>query len=135
MNTSLGKRKHHSLSCKRNFRLTSLGRVLLTDLPEEALDSIFTAPIKPLTPYTITDIEKIKEQIKKIKEQGYAIDNEEFCLGVKCIAAPIKGFGGKTVAAISVSIPTIRIESDEKFQQIREYVVTTAKNISTELNF
>lgn len=114
---------------------TALGRVLLTVFPEEALDSLFTTPLEPLTPYTITDLEKIKEKIREIKKQGYAIDNEEFCLGVRCVAAPIKGFGGNTVAAISVSIPTIRIESDEKMEHIKDLVVATAKKISGELNF
>jgi DNA-binding IclR family transcriptional regulator len=113
---------------------TGLGRVLLSDLPEETLNTMFFTPLKPLTPYTITDLEEIKKQLKKIRKEGYAIDNEEFCLGIRCVAAPIKSFGNNTVAAISVSIPTIRVD-DEKLNFIKDLVIKTAKQISAELNF
>jgi DNA-binding IclR family transcriptional regulator len=83
---------------------------------------------------TISEIDQLLEELKNVKQQGYAIDDEEYYEGIRCVAAPIRA-GGKTIASISItgsifSVTTERIES-ELIHQVME----TGKRISKELNW
>ena len=48
------------------------------------------------------------EELKRTRERGYGLDNEEFAIGLRCIAVPIRDLDGRVIAAISVSMPTPR---------------------------
>ncbi|MDZ7794634.1 MAG: IclR family transcriptional regulator C-terminal domain-containing protein [Spirochaetia bacterium] len=63
----------------------------------------------PRTEKTITDAEDLKKELQKIREQGYAVDNEEAEIGGRCVAVPLRDKSHKTIAAISVMGPTTRI--------------------------
>jgi len=77
------------------------GRMLLASLPEAEINKALSAQeLRPYTPHTITDLSQIREQLKIIQHQGYAIDIEEFSNFEVNIAAPIKDYSGKTVATI-----------------------------------
>jgi len=85
---------------------TALGKVLLSSLDEASLgEYLEQADLEPLTAFTITDPERLRSEIKKASEQGYAIDNEEFHAGNLCLAAPVKDHRGDIIAATSLSIP------------------------------
>jgi IclR family transcriptional regulator, KDG regulon repressor len=89
---------------------TSLGKVILAFLPEEeASKYISLIEFTQYTPRTITDPNRLKEELVKIRVQGYASDDEEAEIGSRCIAAPIFNYTGKVIAAISVSGPSERI--------------------------
>ncbi len=81
------------------------------------------------TENTIVDYETFIEELKQIKEQGYAIDNEEQENGVKCVAAPILKMNSEPIAAISISAPSIRM-TEQFLSQYIPLVTETAKNIS-----
>lgn len=88
--------------------------------------------IKKLTNTTIVDIDKMKKELKIIKENMYAVDNEENEIGVSCIACPIFDFNGKTNYSVSVSASTFRLNQigiDKVLKEIKD----TALNISKEL--
>jgi DNA-binding IclR family transcriptional regulator len=82
-----------------------------------ALGKIFiafcSAPIPPLmreyTPNTTTDPEQFRAKIRRIVEQGYAVDDEELYLGVRCVAAPLHAADGAVIASIGLSGPATRI--------------------------
>ncbi len=57
------------------------------------------------TTYTITDRNELMQEFERIRERGYAIDNEEFYEGIRCLAVPIEGLNGRYVLGISVPIP------------------------------
>jgi DNA-binding IclR family transcriptional regulator len=85
------------------------GKALLAFLPEEEIDRfIKETKLEKLGPNTITDPEKLKGHLIKIKKNGYAISFEERLLGSISIAAPIKDYSGKLVASLSVSGPISR---------------------------
>lgn len=93
---------------------TALGKVLLANLPSDELDRIL-APRSPLPKYTsntITDVVVLKQYLDQVREQGFALDDEEFRIGIRCIAAPITGQAGQVVAALSIAAPSSRLSLD-----------------------
>jgi len=85
---------------------TALGKVLLSELSDAALNAYLeSVPLQPLTPYTITDPERLRSELRSVREQAYAMDNEEFHEGSLCVAAPIRDYKGSVLAATSLSVP------------------------------
>lgn len=111
---------------------TSLGRCLLAHQPSELIDTMLSSPIEPCTDKTITDPDKMRLELSKIRKQGYAVEDEEFQKGLFCISAPIRGYKGRVMAAISTTIPKYRLEV-ENIPEITKDLIETANNISAEL--
>ena len=61
------------------------------------------------TENTIADPEALRREMAEIRERGWAIDNEERTLGMRCVAAPVYNVFGEAIAGISVSGPTVRL--------------------------
>lgn len=91
---------------------TASGKLFLSHLPESELDAILGQPLSKKTENTIVNIDELKKQFDMIRKNGYAVDYEEFELGVCAIAAPIYNRQGKIVAAIGSPSPTSRMTSD-----------------------
>lgn len=120
---------------KAPLHCTGVGKVLLSGMTEESLNEFIKKYGLPrYTDNTITNKNEFINEIRKVKELSYAYDNEECEIGARCVAAPIKDYTGKIVAAISVSGPTARM-TDEKCNFILKEVLDTAKKISTELGY
>jgi IclR family pca regulon transcriptional regulator len=83
----------------------SMGRVLLAALPPEAMREVLRrTDRKPLTPKTLTSCEALEAEIGKVREQGYAIIDEELEIGLRSIAVPILDGSGSTVAALNTGV-------------------------------
>lgn len=83
---------------------TGVGKVLLGGLPIDQIIALLgESSLTKRTPSTTTDPIKLLEEIKATVERGYAIDNGEHEEGIKCYAAPIKGYGGDVVGAVSLT--------------------------------
>ena len=96
---------------RRHLHSTALGKVLLSGLPDrEALRLIRIKRLPRLTPKTLVTRQAVMAEIRKVRDQGFAIDDEENELDGRCIGAPIIGPGGRVVAALSVSAPAFRME-------------------------
>ena len=90
---------------------SALGRILLAGFSDKELDKYFNdANFKKRTLNTKTEKSELLEEIVKIKENGLAIEIEEYEYGMACIAAPIVDSSGKIIASLSVSGPSTRIE-------------------------
>ena len=114
----------------------AVGKVLLADLPEEALNQFVREEGLPKrTENTITDTSQLKEHLKIVSRQGYAIDDEENEKGIRCVAAPIYNAMGQAVAAISVSGPAFRITKKMVQETLKKEVMETALKISQRLGF
>lgn len=88
---------------------TGLGKVLLADLdPDEVRDRYRNYPLQRFTDRTITDLNALQHELIRIKKRGFGADNEEYTPGVRCAAAPVMDSTGSVVAAMSVSVPTVR---------------------------
>ncbi len=82
------------------------------------------------TKNTLTDIEVLKAELEKVREQGYALDNEEREIGLFCVGAPIFNKRGKAIAAISISGPKARV-FDDNFNEKVELLKACAQRISS----
>lgn len=88
---------------------TGLGKALLSGLSDAELDERFDGvELERFTPATLTAAEALRQELDRVRRRGIAIDREEHTPGVRCIAAPVRDHRGGVVAAISVSIPTVR---------------------------
>lgn len=112
------------------------GKVLLSAVPDEKIRNIYQGKTleKANGKNTITDLGQLLEELEKVRKQGYAIDDEEYYEGIRCMAAPVRA-GGKVVAAISVtgSIFSLKMERIEK--ELKYLVIKTAESISAELKW
>lgn len=111
---------------------SGVGKALLADMSDERIKEIWeNSDIRSFTDHTITDYEELCRRIEQIRECGYAFDDEENELGVRCIAVSLKDFYGKSAYAISISSPTGRLD-DERVQLFQKLILETKKNIQTE---
>ena len=109
------------------------GKVLLSGLSEREVRNIYEKrPLKTYGKNTITNMAQLLEELENIRKQGYAIDNEEYYEGVRCVAAPVKA-GGKIAAAISVTGSIFSITMDRINRELIGLVTETAEEISSEL--
>ena len=83
---------------------TSMGRVLLAFLDQASIDRYLSEVIlKPLTARTVTNKEQLRHILGKVRDQGWAILDQETEVGVRSVAAPIRDHSGRTIAAINIS--------------------------------
>ena len=104
-------------------RASSVGKCLLAFSKYIDYNKLLEKPLEKYTEYTITNHEDLFNELRKIKEEGYAIDNEERELGLTCIGAPILDKNGYAVAAISISGPSARMKInnfDEKVKKVKD---------------
>jgi IclR family transcriptional regulator, acetate operon repressor len=112
---------------------TATGKAILAWLPPTELDRIVADKgLTAFTPHTITDIDSLKEDLRLTRRNGFAIDREEFQLGVICLGAAIRDHAGAVVGSISVSSPVFRA-TPEYINQIRIHLIAAADELSTEL--
>jgi IclR family transcriptional regulator, KDG regulon repressor len=114
---------------------TGVGKILLAGMTSAELSKYFrTEKIKAYTNKTIVDPENLKKQIQLIKLEGFAIDDEEYEVGVRNIAAPVKDFSGKTAAAIGVLAPSLRL-TKTRIREITPLIKACSSNISEALGY
>lgn len=88
---------------------TGLGKALLAGLSDGELARLFEGvKLERFTEHTVRDFAALRREVEAIRRRGYATDDEEYTIGVRCVAAPIRDSSGAVVAAMSVSVPTIR---------------------------
>jgi DNA-binding IclR family transcriptional regulator len=113
---------------------TALGKVLLAGLSEEEFNNyIKQTRFNKKTQNTLSK-EGLRKQVAEISERGFAIDDEELYLGIRCIAVPIRNHLGKIIAAISVAGPSTRMTL-EKLDSAKKPIADTALKISKQLGF
>jgi len=115
---------------------SAVGKVLLAHFSEEELKNFIKEKgLLKRTENTIADPTQLREHLKSVRVQGYAIDDEENEKGIRCVAAPIYNEVGKPVAAISISGPAFRITEKLIQEFLRKEVMGTALKISQRLGF
>lgn len=112
---------------------TSLGKAMLAFQPEETIAKIVSSiRFTRYTPKTLCSREKLFEHLETVRRRGYAIDDEEIELGVRCIGAPIFNEDRLAIAAVSISGPTSRITA-QNIRAIAQRVLTCCREISASL--
>lgn len=120
---------------RRSVHVTALGKALVAFLPEETrrtiLDSI---AFQPATPKTIGTLVQFRQELEKIRRQGYAVDDEEAVQGARCVSAPILNSAGTPIAAVSVSGPVTRV-TPGLVSALAGAVTSAARAISAAMGF
>jgi len=119
------------VGARRPLYCTSLGKAMAAFLPQEEADEMLRGlTYERFTPKTLVQPAKLKREFAKVREQGFAIDDEEAVPGARCVAAPIFDASGKVIGALSVSGPITRMAAD-KLQTLSTAVKKAASIIST----
>ena len=114
---------------------TAIGKILVSQMPEEQISTILEMRgMEKKTRKSITTTQKFLREIKKVKQYGIAIDNEENADGVRCIAAPIFDAGGTIIAAFGTSSTILHIDKTQ-LPKIVELIKKSAANVSKQLGF
>ncbi|KKM10592.1 hypothetical protein SY88_13075 [Clostridiales bacterium PH28_bin88] len=117
------------------FHCTAMGKVLTAGMPGEELDRLVEEKgLQRYTPNTIVLPEDLREHLRRVREQGYAVDREEIQAGLRCVAAPILNHEGKVVAALSASGLAADIP-DERIPVLAKEVMETASKVSCRLGY
>ncbi len=109
---------------------TGVGKLLLAHASAEEVERILDREqLRRFTAHTITDRVLLARELDNIRQQGFAFDDEEHEVGVRCVAAPVHNSQGATVAALSISMPSVRLPNSE-IPRYRELVTKAAEEIS-----
>lgn len=128
-------RMHSSIGKRSPMYCTSVGRAILSTYSDQKIKSIWDrSPVEKLTSHTITEFEPFLAMINEVRKNGFAEDNEENELQVRCFGAAIKNYKGEAVGAISISTPIIRLD-EARIEQFKALIIEYSKIISRELGF
>jgi len=117
----------------RPAHATALGKVLMADLSSAQLDAFLEKDMFPqFTPKTITDADVLRSELEAVRQTGIAYDDCEYNPEARCLAAPVRDFSGRTVAAIGVSGPIWRM-SLQRLKQLDGQVSEAARLLSSTL--
>lgn len=123
------------LGARAPLHCTGVGKILLAwRHDEDARQLLERRPLVSYTPSTITSIEKFMEELAIVRQQGFAVDDEEREPGVRCVTAPVRGADGSVAAAISVSGPTTRFQKG-LVEPWSQHVKEAALEISRRLGY
>ena len=115
---------------------TALGKVLLAHLPPEELSSrLAQTMLEPCTSHTIVNRESFLGELASIRQQGYAIDDEELTFGLRAVAAPIRDASQKAIAAINVTGSVMTMTLERIDHEFRSAVMKMAEQISSALGY
>jgi IclR family KDG regulon transcriptional repressor len=114
---------------------TGLGKALLSSLPAQRVTRILKKEkVFAFTKRTITDRADLDRELEAIRKKGYAIDDEEHEVGVRCVAAPVRDNAGNVIAALSVSAPSVRL-ADRDVTRFGRMAIEAADEISSRLGY
>jgi IclR family acetate operon transcriptional repressor len=113
---------------------SSLGKAITAFQPEDRRDSLLRSyGLHRFTPHTIVDERDLKHELERVRTQGFSMDAEESALGGSCFGAPVRAADDAVVGAISLSMPKMRLSSDEHRQAIIAAIRRAGDEISTKL--
>jgi DNA-binding IclR family transcriptional regulator len=112
---------------------TSNGKVLLSELSETELRAALRE-LPRFTDLTITTRPKLRDELSKVRHDGYALAVDELEVGLTAAAAPIRSAHGDIIASMSISGPTFRLD-DERLAETIPLVVAAALEVSHRLGW
>lgn len=121
------------LGARNPVHCTALGKAILAWSPDAEVDEALAGcRMEARTRNTITSVLSLKRELERVRDRGYAVDDEEIEEGVRCISAPILDPSDRAVAAISISGPAARV-APNRFQTIGKTVLKAAEELSIHL--
>lgn len=108
---------------------TGIGKALLSQLDEgEAERRLRAATLERMTDNTVTDVDRLLQNLADVRRTGHAVDDEEYVLGCRCVALPLtQGAEGAEISALSLTTPTFRTGPDWPESVLGELKATAAQ--------
>lgn len=120
-----------SIGSRLPAHATSMGRVLLADLPDDELEAyLATGPFVACTERTVVTADELRAVVGRVREQGWSMIDQELEMGLRSISAPIRGTDGRVVAALNVAAAAPRVGLDELRGSFLPPLLRTAEQIS-----
>lgn len=114
---------------------TGMGKAILAFLSPEKQETLLRSiRFERRTGNSIVMKERLCEELARIRERGYALDNGELIEGIRCVAAPVFGKNGAVVAAVSIAGPAVRL-TDSRVLELVPLVKGAAEETSKQLEF
>jgi len=113
---------------------TSIGKVLIAWAGLQTFDRIAATTFNAFTPNTIVSKEALAGELEKVRREGYALDLEEFEVGLRCISAPVRDHTGNVLAALGLAGPTVRLTMD-RLRELVGPVIEAAEAVSHNLGY
>jgi len=113
---------------------TSSGKVLLAFSNEETIEKVINKGLQQYTRNTITNPQKLRDHLKKIREEGFAYSIDEFLEGVNSVAAPVFNYKGNVIAAITVVGPKQRVQP-HKINNFAKKVINAGLEVSSRMGY
>lgn len=112
---------------------SGVGKAIAADMEESQIQTVWEqSTIRKLTPHTIIDYTQFLEKIKEVRKKGYALDDEENELGVRCIAVSLPDYKGQAKYAFSISAPASRM-TDERICELAQILLRTKNEIKNSM--
>lgn len=113
---------------------TSMGKALLAALPVAESSALLRArPLEAWTTRTMTSVTRLEAELKRVRAIGYAVNDEETALGLRSVAAAVRGADGRPAAALNVAVPAAEVPVDELLTNVAPAVVRAAAAVSRHL--
>jgi IclR family acetate operon transcriptional repressor len=122
------------IGARRPAYCTASGKAILACLTAEDVERILAAGMPAVTPRTITSAAAMAAELTEVRARGFAVDDEERILGVRCVAAPVFDHEQRVVGAVSIAAPVVRMPW-ERVRQLGEEVRIAADAISRRLGY
>lgn len=123
-------RMHAFVGKRTPAHASALGKVLLAHLPDAEIDALLAdRGLARFTAHTITDPASLREALHLVRAQGWALDDEEMEIGLRCLGAPITDHSGRPCACVAVSAPAARMEQ-ARVAELVPLLKSTAVRIS-----
>src|SRR5579871_40543 len=113
------------------YHCTAIGKALLAHIDAKR-DRILRATLKRYTEYTIVDPARLETELARVRAWGFAVDNLEFSLDLRCVAAPVFDRSGDVVCGIGMSAPALRFPA-ESVPKVAALVMREAALMSRDL--
>ena len=128
-------RLYFQIGTKVSAYCSAIGKCLLSNYSNEQLNDVMAdCSFIKFTPNTISDMGNLRNEIAKVRRQGWAISDEEYEMGHRCIGAPIYDYRGEIIAAVSASGDK-HVLTDDRIQEVAEYMVKAAGGISEKMGY
>jgi DNA-binding IclR family transcriptional regulator len=127
-------RARSDVGVRKPVYCTAEGLAMLAFQPEEMVDAVIADGLVARTSYTNVDPARFRTNLQEVRQRGYAVEDEESEIGMRCIAAPVRDGSGAVVAAVGVAAPVQRL-SKKTIAAFAPNVVRTAEAISARLGY
>jgi len=111
---------------------TSIGKIFLAFEDARLVERVIRNGLPKRARKTITDPDRLRAEVQRVRRQGYAFDDFEFADDMRCVAVPVFGKDGKLVGGISLSGPSSR-HSQARLEELRDCALDAGRHLSERL--